>query len=113
MISQQLDIGKILLYVKDPYKAKHQLIINKRQSTGLKHLNDPEAFIEYSNDMNYIYKNIEKYNPNKKCKISIAFDDMIVDMLFNEKLNPIATELFIRGRKLNISLILFCCTKKY
>ena len=51
-----------------------------------------------------IYKNIEYYNPNKKRKILIVFDDMIADMLNNKKLNPIVSELFIRGRKLNISL---------
>ena len=49
--------------------------------------------------MDDIYKNIEDYNPNKKRKILIVFDDMIVDMLSNKKLNPIATELFIRGEK--------------
>ena len=54
--------------------------------------------------LNNIYKNIEKYNPNKKCKILIVFDDMIADMLSNEKLNSIVTELFTRSRKLNISL---------
>ena len=55
--------------------------------------------------MDNIYKNIEGYNPNKKLKILIVFDDMIADMLSNKKLNPIVTELFIRGRKLNISLV--------
>ena len=55
--------------------------------------------------MDDIYKNIGQYNPNKKRKISIIFDDMIVDMLNNKKLNPIATELIIRGRKLNNSLV--------
>ena len=55
------------------------------------------------NNINGIYKNIEDYNPNKKWKILIAFDDMIVDMLSNKKLNPIVIKLFIRGRKLNIS----------
>ena len=67
-----------------------------------------KAFIEYSNDMHDIYKNIEEYNPNKKRQILIVFDDMIADMLSNEKFNPIVTELFIRGRKLNISLVLLC-----
>ena len=62
-------------------------------------------FIEYSNDMDLISKNIEEYNPNKKCKILIVFDDMIADMLNNKKLNPIVTELLIRGRKLNIFLV--------
>ena len=55
--------------------------------------------------MNGIYWNIEEYNPNKKRKILIVFDDMIADMLSNKKLNPIATELFIRDRKINISVI--------
>ena len=55
--------------------------------------------------MDYIYKNIEEYNPNKKRKILIIFDDMIVDMLSNKRLNLIVTELFIRGRKLNVSLV--------
>ena len=104
LINQQPDIDKIYLYAKDPYEAKYQFLINKRESTGLKHFNDSKAFIEYSNDMDDIYKNIEEYNPNKKRKILIVFDDMIADMLSNKKLNPVVTELFIRGRKLNISL---------
>ena len=80
------------------------MLVNKRKSTGLKHLNDSKAFIEYSNDMNDVYKSIEVHNPNEKRKILIVFDDMIADMLSNEKLNPIVTELFIRERKLSISL---------
>ena len=55
--------------------------------------------------MSGIYKNIEEYNPNKKRKILIVFDDMIADMLSNKKLNPVVTELFISVRKLNISLV--------
>ena len=62
------------------------------------------AFIQYSNNIADIYKNIED-NPNKERKIFIVFDDMITDMLNNKKLNPIVIELFIRGRKLNISLV--------
>ena len=68
------------------------------------HLNDSKAFIEYSNEMDDIYKNTEEYNPNKKHKILIIFEDMFVDMLSNKKLNLIVTQSFIRGRKLNISL---------
>ena len=105
------DIDKIYLYAKDPYKAKYQLLTKKRESTGLKYLNDLKAFIEYSNDMDDIYKNIKEYNPNRKRKILIVFDDIISDMLSNKKLNSIVTELFIRGRKLNISLIFI--TKSY
>ena len=63
-------------------------------------------FIEYSNDMNDLYKNIDNYNPYKENKILIVFNDMIADMINNKKLNSIVTELFIRGRKLNIYLIL-------
>ena len=61
--------------------------------------------------MDDIYKNIEVYNPNKKRKILIVFDDMIADVLSNKKLNPVVTELFIRGRKLNIEL--FFITQSY
>ena len=61
--------------------------------------------MEYSNDMQDVHKNIEDYNPIKKRKISIVFDDMIADMINNNKLNPIVTELFIRGRKLDISIV--------
>ena len=61
--------------------------------------------MEYSNDMQDVYKNIEDYNPGKKCKILIVLDDMIADMIINKKVNSVVTELFIRGRKLNISII--------
>ena len=63
------------------------------------------GFIEYLDDMDDIYKNIEEYNPNKKSKILIVLDDMTADMISNINLNPIVTEFFIRGRKLNISLV--------
>ena len=81
------------------------MLISKREIRGLKYLHESKAFIEYSNDMDDIYKNIEEYNPNKKRKILIVFDDMIADMLSNKKLNPLVNELFIRGKKLNISLV--------
>ena len=71
----------------------------------LNHLNDPKAFIEYSNDMRDYLKNINNYNPNKENKVMIVFDDVIADMISNKKLNSIVTELFIRCRKLNISLV--------
>ena len=61
--------------------------------------------MEYSNDMQDVYKNFEDCNPIKKRKILIVFDDMIADIINNNKLNPILTELFIRGRKLNISIV--------
>ena len=104
LVNYQPDIYKIYSYAKDPYEAKYQFLINKRESTGLKHFNDPKAFIEYSNDMQDVYKNIDEYNTDKERKILIVFDDMIADMINNKILNSIITELFIRRRKLNISL---------
>ena len=71
--------------------------MNKREGVGIDHFNDPKAFIEYSNDMRDVYKNIDEYNLDKDNKNLIAFDDMIADMINNKKLNSIVTELFIRG----------------
>ena len=105
LINNQQDIDEIYLYAKDPYEKKYQYLINKREKVGINHFNDPKAFMEYSNDMQDVYKNIEDYNPIKKCKVLIIFDDMIADMINNNKLNLIVTELFIRGRKLNISIV--------
>ena len=103
LINNQPDIDKIYLYAKGPYETKYQYLINKREKVGLDHFNDPKTFMEYSNDMQDVYKNIEEYNPIKKRKILIVFD-MIADMINDNKLNPIVTELFIRGRKFNISI---------
>ena len=91
LINNQPDIDKIYLYAKDPYEAKYQFLISKRESTGLKHFNNPKAFSEYSNDMQDVYKNIEEYNLGKKRERLIAFDDMIADMINNKKLNPVVT----------------------
>ena len=65
--------------------------MKKRQSVGLKHCNYPKTFVEYSNDSDDIYKKIEEYHPNKKCKILLIFDDMIADMVSNKNLNLIVT----------------------
>ena len=105
LINNQPDVDKIYLYAKDPYEAKYQYLIKKREKVGLDHFNDPKAFIEYSNDMLDFYKNIEDYNPHERRKVLIVFDDMIADMIDNKKLNPVVRELFTRGRKLNISIV--------
>ena len=86
---------------------KNKCIFNckKREKFGLKHYDDPKAFIEYSNDMGNVSKNTKEYNLGKKRKVLIAFDDMITDVVNNEKLNPIITELLIRSRKLNIFIV--------
>ena len=75
---------------------QNQLLVNKRESTDIKHFNDSKAFIKYSNDMDDIYNNIEENNPNKRRKILVVVHKI---------LNPIVTELFIRERKLNTSLV--------
>ena len=80
-------------------------LIKKREDTGIKHLNDPNAFIECSDTMNDIYENIDDYNPSRKIKILIAFDDMIADIMTNKKFQVIINELFIRCKKLNISFV--------
>ena len=77
LINNQQDIDKIYLYAKDPYEAKCQYLINNCEKVGLDHFNDSKAFIEYSNDMQDVYKNIEEYNLRKKRKALIVFDDMI------------------------------------
>ena len=105
LTNNQPDIDKIYLYAKDPYESKYQYLINKRKKVGLDHFNDAKAFMDYSNDMQDIYKNIEDHNPKEKRKVLIIFDDMIADMINNKKLKPAVTELFIRGRKLNISIV--------
>ena len=105
LIENQPDVDKIYFYAKDPYEAKYQYLINKREGVGIDHFNDPKAFIEYSNDMHNVYKGINYYNPNKYNKLLIVFGDIIADMTNNKKLNSFVTELFIRGGKLNISLV--------
>ena len=105
LIENQPDIDKIYLYAKDPYESKYQYLNNKRERVGINHFNDPKDFIEYSNDIHDVYKTNDEYNPYKENKILIVFDDMIADIIHNKKLNAIVTELFIRGRKLNFSLV--------
>ena len=100
LINNQPDIVKIYLYAKDPYEKKYQYLINKREKVGLNHFNDPKAFMEYSNDMQDVYKNIEDYNPIKKRKILIVFDDMIADMINDNKLNPIVRNCLLEVENL-------------
>ena len=104
LIESRPDIDKIYLYTKDPYESKYQYLIYKRESVGINHFNNPKAFIDYSNDMHNVYKNIDNYNPDKEKKILIVFDDMIADMIDNKRLNSIVTELFVRPRKLFLLL---------
>ena len=102
LINNQPDIYKIYIYAKDPYKAKYQYLINIREKAGLNHYDDPKTFMDYSNNMQDVCKNIEEYKKTKK--VLIVFDDMIADMTNKKNLYPIVKELFIRDRKLNISI---------
>ena len=94
-------IDKIYLYAKDSDEEKYQNLINKREQVGIKNLNDPHAFIEYSNDMNPVLENINNYNKNRDKKVLIIFNDMIADIMRSEKFKVIVKEL----RKFNISIV--------
>ena len=89
-------INKIYLYAKDLDEPKYQFLIQKRENAGIKNLIDPSAFIEYSNTMDDVYNNIDDYNPKRKRKILIVFDDMIADIMTNKIFQAIIKELFIR-----------------
>ena len=97
-------IDKIYLYAKHTDEDKYQYLINKREQAGIKNLNDPYAFIEYSNDMNDVLEDINNYDKNRDKKLLIIFDNMIADIMRSEKFKTIVKELFIRCRKLNISI---------
>ena len=105
LINEQNDIDKIYLYVRDLNQPKYEYLIKKGENVGIKHVNNPNAFIESSNSVDDVYENINNYNPSRKRKIVIVFDDMIADIMTNKKFQAIIKELFIRCRKLNISLV--------
>ena len=105
LIKEQDDIDKMYLYAKDLSEPKYEFLIKKHEDVGIKYCNDPNAFIECSNTMDDVYENIHDYNLSRKRKILIVFDDMIADIMTNKKFQAIIKELFIRCRKLNISLV--------
>ena len=80
-------------------------MIKKRENAGIKNLKDPNALFEYSNTMDDVFDNINDYKPKRKRKILIVFDDMIADIMTNKRFQAIIKKLFIRCRKLNISLV--------
>ena len=82
------DIDKIDLYARNLNEPKYKILIKKREDLGIKHLNDPNAFIECSNMMDDVYENINDYNSSRKRKILIVFDDMIADIMTNKNFNP-------------------------
>ena len=88
-------IDKIYLYARDLSEPKYQFLIKKREDAGIKHVNNPNAFIECSNTMDDVYENIHDYNSNRKRKILIVFDDMITDIMTNKKFQSIIKELLL------------------
>ena len=105
LINEQNDIYKIYLYARDLSEPKYENLIKKRENVGIKHLNNPNAFIECSNTMDEVYENINDYNPIRKRKKLFVFDEMIADIMTNKRFQAIIKELFIRCRKVNISLV--------
>ena len=93
------------MYANDLSEPNYEHLIKNRENAGIKHVNNSNAFIECSNTMDDVYENINDYNPNRQRKILIVFDDMIADIMSNKKFQAIIKELFIRCRKLNISLV--------
>ena len=98
-------IDKIYLYAKDLHEPKYEYFINKREQAGKKNLNDPHAFIEYSDDTNDVLDDINNYNKNRDKKVLIVFDDMIADIEYNKNFKRIIKELFYRARKINVSIV--------
>ena len=96
LINNLHPIDKIYLYAKDIDEKKYQFLINKREQAGLKSLNDSKPFIEYSNDMDDVFDNINNYNKNRDKKVLIIFDDMIADIMRSGKFKAVVKELFIR-----------------
>ena len=105
LINEQRDIDKIYLYAKDLSEPKYEYLIKNCENAGIKHLNDAKAFNDCSNTMNDVYENIDLYNPYRQGKVLIVFDDMVADIITNKKFQSITKELFIRCRKINISLV--------
>ena len=85
LINEQNDIDKIYLYARDLNEPKYEYLIKKREDAGIKHVNNPNAFIEYSNTMDNVYDNINNYNLIRKKKKLILFDDMVADIMGNRK----------------------------
>ena len=112
LINNLHPIDKIYLYAKDIHEPKCEYLINKRGQAGIKNLNDPHAFIEYSDDMNDVLDDINNYNKKKKekkiyrdKKVLMVFDDIIADIEYNKNFKRIIKELFYRARKINVSIV--------
>ena len=104
-LNKTTPFDKIYLYAKNLSEPKYGLLTNNRENAGIKHFNNPTAFIEYSNDMDDVFTNIDDCNKQRGRKVLIIFDDMIADIMSSKKFKSIIKELSIRCRKLNISIV--------
>ena len=105
LINDLHPIDKICLYAKDIHEPKYEHLINKREQVGIKNLNDPHAFIEYSDDMNDVLDDINNYNKDNDKKVLIVFDDLIADIEYNKNFKRIIKELFYRACTINVSIV--------
>ena len=105
LINNLHPIDKIYLYAKDIHEPKYEYLINKREQGRIKNLDDPKAFIEYSDDMDDVLDDINNYNENRDKKVLIVFDDMIADIEYNKNFKRIIKELFYRAREINVSIV--------
>ena len=105
LINNLHPIDKIYLYAKDIHEPKYEYLINKREQAGIKNLDDPKAFIQYSDDMDDVLDDINNYSKNRDKKVLIVFDDMIADIEYNKNFKRIIKELFYRARKINVSIV--------
>ena len=106
LINNLHPIDKIYLYAKDLYEPKYEYLINRNLIISrIKNLDDPHAFIEFSDDMNDVLDDINNYNKNRDKKVLIVFDDMIADIEYNKNFKRIIKELFYRSRKINVSIV--------
>ena len=105
LINDLHPIDKIYLYAKDTHEPKNEYLINKREQARIKNLNDPHAFIEYSDDMNDVLDDINNYSKNGDKIVLIVFDDMIADIEYNKNVKRIFKKVFYRARKINVSIV--------
>ena len=105
LIDRLHPVDKIYLYAKDLAEPKYEYLINKIEQAGMKNLQDPKAFIEYTDDMNNVYGDISNYNRKRDKKVLLVFDDMIADIEYDKNFKKIIKELCYRTRKLNVSIV--------
>ena len=98
LIKEQDDIDKIYLYAKDLSEPKYKFLLKKCEDVGIKYCNNPNAFIECSNRMDDVYENIDDYNPNRKRKILIVFDEMIADTMSEKKFQAVVKECLLNAK---------------